>query len=131
MGLEQSKLKFNQAALLSRVVNQPPFYFRGVTMRVFPVRANLATLREFCDTYINFVPGEIARYEPFVPFVYVCLINYGRMQQIQDAGWVAQNEMKSWNSQPCHTLRFHCRGMVKAISFWATQPASWICCIRP
>lgn len=86
-------IPFSDETSLARLVNRPPFYFRGVTMRVFPVPANLATIREFCEQYINFVPGEIARYSPFVPFVYICFINYGRMQQVQDVGWVAQNEL--------------------------------------
>lgn len=89
----ESQVPFSNQTALARIIDQPPFYFRGVTMRIFPVRANLATLGQFCDQYVNFVPGEIARYEPFVPFVYLCLINYGRMQQIQDTGWVAQNEI--------------------------------------
>ncbi len=80
--------------------------FEGVVMRVFPLRANLLRLRRFCDRYLNMdVPREIAHFEPAYPYVFMMVINYGRMADAaSNMGWVSQNEILfgvpligSWN----------------------------------
>ncbi len=77
---------------------RPPFLFTGVTSRVFPLRANMARLTQFCDSYVNMdIPPEIVHYRPALPFVYLMVLDYGSMSsasmQAQNVGWVAQHEV--------------------------------------
>ena len=77
---------------------RPPFLFTGVTSRVFPLKANMARLTQFCDSYVNMdVPPEIVHYRPALPFVYMMVLDYGSMSsasmQAQNVGWVAQHEL--------------------------------------
>jgi hypothetical protein len=77
---------------------EPPFVFRAVTTRVFPVKANPARLYGFIDRYLNDdIPPSIAHFRPSLPYVYVMVLNYGKMApssvHAQNLGWVAQNEV--------------------------------------
>ena len=76
----------------------PPFRFQGVTTRVFPLRANMATLTAFCSQYLNMdIPPSIVHYRPALSYVYLMILNYGSMSaaavQAQNLGWVAQHEL--------------------------------------
>ncbi len=76
----------------------PPFVFRDVTARVFPVKANIARLQGFCNEYLNMdIPPRIAHFRPGVPYVYVTVLNYGKMSvesiRAQNLGWVSQHEV--------------------------------------
>ncbi len=77
---------------------RPPFVLRDVTARVFPLKANIARLTEFCDSYLNMdIPDEIVHYRPALPYVYLMVLNYGSMSPssvaAQNVGWVAQHEV--------------------------------------
>ncbi len=77
---------------------RPPFLFSGVTARVFPLKANMATLAGFCDAYVNMdIPPEIVHYRPALPYVYLMVLDYGSMSSAsmhaQNVGWVAQHEV--------------------------------------
>jgi len=77
---------------------RPPFLFTGVTSRVFPLKANMARLTQFCDSYVNMdIPPEIVHYRPALPYVYLMVLDYGSMSsasmQAQNVGWVAQHEV--------------------------------------
>lgn len=72
----------------------PPFYFSGMTARVLPLRARMATLQNFCDRYLNIVPAEVARFKVFLPYVYLMMLDYGRMAPAAaNLGWIAQHEV--------------------------------------
>jgi hypothetical protein len=76
----------------------PPFLFHNVTARVFPLRANMAVLKRFCDNYLNMdVPPSMVHYAPALPYVYLMVLNYGSMApasvRAQNAGWVGQHEV--------------------------------------
>jgi hypothetical protein len=59
---------------------RPPFLFHEVTARVFPLKANIARLSQFCDSYLNMdIPQEIVHYRPALPYVYLMILNYGSM----------------------------------------------------
>lgn len=78
--------------------SQPPFFFRDVTSRAFPIKANMARLTFFCDQYLNMdIPPHIAHFCPALPYVYLMVLNYGSMSptsvQAQNLGWVAQHEV--------------------------------------
>jgi hypothetical protein len=74
----------------------PPFYFDGVTSRMFPLRAHIHALQRLCDTYLNLFPDEVC-FRPSAPYVILALLNYGRMSYATETaahyGWVAQNEI--------------------------------------
>jgi hypothetical protein len=77
---------------------EPPFLFRTVTTRVFPLKANIARLSHFCDQYLNMdIPARIAHFRPLIPYVYLMVINYGSMSaasvRAQNVGWVSQHEV--------------------------------------
>lgn len=72
----------------------PPFNFPGVTMRVFPLKADMYVLRAFCDKYLNVAPPEVAEFEPFAPFVYMIVLHYGKMSvEAANLGWISQHEV--------------------------------------
>jgi hypothetical protein len=72
----------------------PPFEFDGVMMRVFPLRANLEQVQAFVDAYLNVAPGELAHFRTFLPYVYLMIINYGKMSvNAANLGWISQNEV--------------------------------------
>ena len=77
---------------------RPPFLMTGVTSRVFPLKANMARLAQFCDQYLNMdIPQEIVHFCPAAPYVYLMMLDYGSMSpasvQAQNVGWVAQHEV--------------------------------------
>jgi hypothetical protein len=72
----------------------PPFDFDGVTLRVFPLRARLDRLQRFVDGYVNLIPREAGYFRAFLPYVYLMVINYGRMSiDAENLGWVSQHEV--------------------------------------
>jgi len=74
-------------------VSPPPYDFLGVTMRVFPLQADLRRLEEFCDSYLNLMPPEIACFRPSAPIVLLVLVDYGKMvSEVREIGWVSQRE---------------------------------------
>lgn len=72
----------------------PPFHFDGVTVRLFPLRASRQHLQRFINQYLNIVPPQVARFRVPAPFVYLMLINYGRMAvDAANLGWISQREI--------------------------------------
>lgn len=81
----------------------PPFSFEGVTMMIFPLRANIARLTEFCDSYLNInakknVGDQLDVFKPAAPFVFMIVLKYGKMassasQAARNMGWIAQHEV--------------------------------------
>jgi len=73
---------------------KPPFAFKGLSARVFPLRANLDALQQLCNGYLNFVPPEVGRFRAVVPYVYLSILNYGQISEVVTAlGWFAQVEV--------------------------------------
>ncbi|MEM1179867.1 MAG: hypothetical protein AAGM22_16080 [Acidobacteriota bacterium] len=58
------------------------------------MRANTATLGRFIDLYLNTMfPREVGKFYPALPYVTLCILDYGRMaSDAIDAGWIAQRE---------------------------------------
>ena len=85
---------FNEARGAAVITGKPPFDFEGVSMRTFPLRAEMQVLHTFIERYLNMMPPEIAHFRPYVPYVYLMILNYGQMSsEIGDSGWVSQNEV--------------------------------------
>ena len=73
---------------------KPPLVFRGVSARIFPLRANLDTLQQLCDGYLNFVPREAGYFRVPLPYVFIVLLNYGQMSEaVMRSGWFSQIEV--------------------------------------
>ena len=73
---------------------KPPFAFKNLSARVFPLRANLDALQQLCNGYLNFVPPEVGRFRAVVPYVYLSILNYGQISEVVTAlGWFAQVEV--------------------------------------
>ena len=81
----------------------PPFEFEGVKMMVFPLKANISRLTEFCHSYLNLnLTGENADqadlFKPAAPFVFMMLLHYDKMssnitQTARNIGWISQHEI--------------------------------------
>jgi len=91
----------------------PPFEFNGVMMRVFPLRARLEQVQAFVDAYLNIAPEELAYFRAFLPYVYLMIINYGKMSvAAANLGWISQNEVAFsvpllWYKRQGRRLVFH------------------------
>ena len=58
----------------------------------------MARLQHFIDQYLNMdIPPEIVHFRPTIPFVYLIMLNYGRLApatiEAQNIGWISQNEV--------------------------------------
>ena len=89
-----TSIPFNNArGAASSLQMQPPFAFSDVTMSVFPLRASMPSLENFCRNYLNQDP-ELVQFRPFIPFVYLVILDYGRMSlEAANMGWVSQREV--------------------------------------
>jgi len=73
--------------------------FNDVTTRVFPLKASMNRLQDFCDNYLNFVDDEKGNrsphyFKPALPWVYCQVLNYGEMNTAtKSLGWIAQHEV--------------------------------------
>jgi hypothetical protein len=84
---------FNLALGTATPTTPPPFEFKEVVMRNFPLKANFHTLARFCDKYLN-LADEFAKFRPAMPFVVLSIVNYGKMSmEAGNLGWASQNEV--------------------------------------
>ena len=91
--LEQRPFNKARGVTETTLLVPPPFSFPGVTARVFPLRASMDLLRAFCRSYLNVAP-EICEFHPYLPYVLLVVLNYGRMAIEQaNLGWIAQHEV--------------------------------------
>ena len=73
---------------------KPPLLFNRVSARIFPLRANLDTLQQLCDQYLNFVPREAGYFRAVLPYVNLVLLDYGHMgESMMRTGWFSQIEV--------------------------------------
>jgi len=74
--------------------SKPPFMFKNLSVRIFPLRANLDALQQVCDSYLNFVPPEVGRFRASLPYAYLALLDYGQISGMVDSvGWFSQAEV--------------------------------------
>lgn len=72
----------------------PPFFFQGMTARVFPLRASPFQIDVLCKTYVNFIPPEMGRFRAFMPFVFLMVLDYGKLAApVANVGWLSQYEI--------------------------------------
>lgn len=108
-----SSISFNNTRGAASLLQMaPPFAFSDVTMSVFPLRASLPTLENFCKNYLNQAP-HLVQFRPFIPFVYLVILDYGRMSvEAANMGWISQREVAfgvplRWLNTTENGLDFH------------------------
>ena len=92
----------------------------GVSFQIYPLKASMARLTEFCDLYLN-CTHEVDRppffFRPALPYVLLQIVDYGRMQiEWQNAGWFGAREL-------CFTIPlefYRRRGNELVFCDWAT-----------
>src|SRR5262249_39560893 len=73
--------------------------FKSVTARVFPLKASMNQLQDFCDNYLNFVDDDKSNRpshysKPAMPWVFCEVLNYGEMSnEARSRGWISQHEV--------------------------------------
>ena len=78
------------------VRSKPPFAFKNLSLRVFPLRANLDALQQLCNGYLHIVPPEVGRFRAVIPYAYLSLLDYGEISEMAketSIGWFAQTEV--------------------------------------
>src|SRR5262245_17586280 len=66
-------------------IANPAFSFAGVSVRVFPLRADQRALQRLCDTYLNLCPEEL-HFRPSAPYVLFAALSYARMSYSFESG---------------------------------------------
>jgi hypothetical protein len=68
----------------------PPFNFKDVIGRVFPLKADLRRLERFCDSFLNSLMRangkEQHEFRPAVPYVLLAVLHYGQMFSAEPDG---------------------------------------------
>jgi hypothetical protein len=84
--------------LLGSMPLQPPFAFEGVKMMIFPLRANISKLNDFCRSYLSIKASQRDVFKPAAPYVFMMVLHYDKMasnavRQARNIGWIAQHEI--------------------------------------
>ena len=102
---------------------KPPFFFNGMSVRVFPLRANLEALQQICDGMLNIIPPEAGRFRVPAPYVILMVIDYGQIaQSATGVGWYSQIEVffsiqVEWYKLVNGRLTFHDWGVITPYIF--------------
>jgi hypothetical protein len=100
-----------QDALLQ---SSPPFDYPGVSMRIFPLRADMTRAQTLVDGWLNaLLPPEVAYFRVCTPYVFLVALNYGKASVIPaNLGWSSQREVTwsipmQWYKRTSRGLEFH------------------------
>ena len=87
--------EFNQA--LGEFLALPPHLeqkYSDVVTQIFPLKASMNRLQEFCDNYLNLGEDLPLYYRPAVPWVLMQVVDYGQMATTsKNLGWFSQHEL--------------------------------------
>ena len=95
-GLLNYNIKLGHDITLPKKTEQK---FIGVFSQVYPLKASLTRLTEFCDSYLNFSDDtedfqEWMVAKPAAPMVFMQVLHYGKMAvEPGDIGWFSQREV--------------------------------------
>ncbi len=68
--------------------------YSDVVTQIFPLKASMNRLQEFCDSYLNIDEHLPLRFKPAVPWVLMQVVDYGQMAAIsRNVGWFSQHEL--------------------------------------
>ena len=87
--------EFNQA--LGEFLALPPHLeqkYSDVVTQIFPVKASMNRLQEFCDSYLNLGEDLPLYFKPAVPWVLMQVVDYGQIATTsKNLGWFSQHEL--------------------------------------
>jgi hypothetical protein len=68
--------------------------YSDVVTQIFPLKASMNRLQEFCDSYLNIDEALPLRFAPAVPWVLMQVVDYGAMAAVsRNIGWFSQHEL--------------------------------------
>ena len=68
--------------------------YSDVVTQIFPLKASMNRLQEFCDDYLNLDDGLPLHFKPAVPWVLMQVVDYGQMAVTsKNVGWFSQHEL--------------------------------------
>src|ERR1700693_1957310 len=68
--------------------------YSDVVTQIFPLKASISRLQEFCDTYLNLNEDAPLYFKPVVPWVLMQVVDYGQMAATsKNLGWFSQHEL--------------------------------------
>jgi hypothetical protein len=68
--------------------------YRDVVTQIFPLKASMGRLQDFCDTYLNLSEDAPLYFKPVVPWVLMQVVDYGQMATTsKNLGWFSQHEL--------------------------------------
>src|ERR1700722_19075727 len=68
--------------------------YSDVVTQIFPLKANMNRLQEFCDSYLNLDEDLPLHFKPAAPWVLMQVVDYGQMATIsKNVGWFSQHEL--------------------------------------
>jgi hypothetical protein len=68
--------------------------YSDVVTQIFPLKASMGRLQDFCDTYLNLNPDAPRYFKPAVPWVLMQVVDYGQMAVTsKNLGWFSQHEL--------------------------------------
>jgi len=68
--------------------------YSDVVTQIFPLKASMNRLQEFCDNYLNLDEDMPLYFKPAAPWVLMQVVDYGRMAvSSKNVGWFSQHEL--------------------------------------
>jgi len=68
--------------------------YSDVVTQIFPLKASMSRLQDFCDTYLNLHEDAPLYFKPVVPWVLMQVVDYGQMAATsKNLGWFSQHEL--------------------------------------
>src|SRR5208282_5203914 len=68
--------------------------YSDVVTQIYPLKASVERLHEFCANYLNLDDDLPVRFEPAAPWVLMQIVDYGRMALSSvNVGWFSQHEL--------------------------------------
>jgi hypothetical protein len=68
--------------------------YSDVVTQIFPLKASLNRLQEFCDSYLNLDEDPPLYFKPAAPWVFMQVVDYGQMATTsKNLGWFSQHEL--------------------------------------
>jgi hypothetical protein len=77
--------------------------YSDVVTQIYPLKASMTRLQEFCDGYLNLDENSPIRFRPAAPWVLMQVVDYGKMaSSSRNVGWFSQHELAFGVPLQCH-----------------------------
>jgi uncharacterized protein with NAD-binding domain and iron-sulfur cluster len=95
-----------------------PYAFGGLTIRSFPLEADVTMLQAMCDRYLNIAPQEVAEFRPLGGLVFMQVATYKSLASSSDReGFFSENEI-SFNVLLARGRRVNGRWQAQDLAFY-------------